>query len=91
VRGGALSWRSSQFVCSQSSGRSLRTFSRSRRKYDNSILNWLFDLSERIHINIRKRNSVFYYSIISTLQHFISLSRHVSAPRAIIKRVHKRH
>jgi hypothetical protein len=39
----------------------------------------------QIHINIRKRNSVFYYSIISTLHYFISLSRHVSAPRAIIR------
>jgi hypothetical protein len=36
-------------------------------------------------INIRKCNSVFYYSIISTLHHFIFLSRHVSASRAIIK------
>jgi hypothetical protein len=29
----------------------------------------------QIHINIRKRNSVFYFSIISTLHHFIFLSR----------------
>jgi hypothetical protein len=39
----------------------------------------------QIHINIRKRNSVFYYSITSTLHHFIFLSRRVSAPRAIIR------
>jgi hypothetical protein len=43
------------------------------------------------HINIRRRNSVFHYGITSTLHHFILLSRHASAPRAIIRRVHKRH
>jgi hypothetical protein len=47
VWGGALSWYNSQSLCHQSSGRSLRTFSRNLRSHS-SIQNWLFGLPGRI-------------------------------------------